>query len=284
MDSTGSINEVTPQTFQKDVVELSRSMPVVVLFWTEQSPPSVDTRRVMETLVRQYQGRVSLALSDISKDQLIAQQMRIQAVPSIRVIVDGSIREQFEGPQDEQVLRSMLDQLTMSGSDRLQVSLKEVIAHGDWDTAMSILQQALNDEPNNPKYKVEWADVLACKGETEDARKVLDTIPDDEPEKVRPATRLELCEEAAGMQPVSELQRQLRDDENDLEARYDLAIQLAVQHQYEPALENLMFILQTDRAFRDDIGRTSMVRVMLLMSKDSPIAKRYRRRMFNVMH
>ena len=284
MDAQQSVFEVTRQSFQTDVIERSRSMPVVLLFWTDQVAPSVDTRNAMERLVQQYQGKFALGLSDVTQDQVIARELRIQAVPSIRVIVNGGVAEQMDGPQGESALRTMLDRLTMSSGEQLQASLDEVVEREDWDTAMAILQQALNDEPNNPKYKIEWADVLLHKGEPEEARKVLDTIAEDEPERQRPATRLELHEEAAAMRPVHELAKAIEMSPEDLNSRYEIAVLLAVQRDYERALEHLMFILQKDRKFRDDIGRETMVRIMNLMGKNSPIAKQYRRRMFNFMH
>lgn len=284
MEVQQSVFEVTRESFQTDVVERSRSEPVVLLFWTDQVAPSVDTRRSLERLVQQYQGKFSLGLSDVTKDQVIARELRIQAVPSIRVIVNGGVAEQMDGPQGESVLRAMLDRLTMSSGEQLQSSLDEVIEREDWDTALAILQQALNEEPTNPKFKIEWADVLLHKGEPEEARKVLATIPEDDPERQRPATRLELHEEAAAMRPVRKLARALKENPNDLESRYQIAVQFAVQRDYEQALNHLMYILQTDRTFRDDIGRETMVRIMNLMGKNSPVAKQFRRRMFNFMH
>lgn len=284
MDVRQSVFELTRESFQTDVVERSRTEPVVLLFWTDQVPASVDTRRVLENLVQQYQGKFALGLSDVTKDQVIARELRIQAVPSIRVIVNGGVAEQMDGPQGESALRTMLDSLTMSSGDRLRTSLDEVVERGDWDSAMAILQQALSEEPNNPKFKIEWADVLLHKGEPEEARKVLDTISEEEPDKKRPATRLELLEEAAAMRPEHELSGVLESNPNDLDARYEVAVQLAVRRDYEQALNHLMHILRTDRKFRDDIGRETMVRIMNLMVKNSPIAKQYRRRMFNFMH
>ena len=182
------------------------------------------------------------------------------------------------------VLRQMLDRLTMSSGDRLRANLDDLVAQGDWNQALSVLQDALNEEPNNPKYKVEWADVLICKGEPDEARKILATIPETELEKQRPQTRLEIWEEAEGMLPIGKLNKLLDKEPDDLDCRYQLAIQLANQRDYEPSLDHLMYILRTDRGFREDLGRSSMVRVMSLMGKDSAVAKRYRRSMFNFMH
>ncbi|MGD8830434.1 MAG: tetratricopeptide repeat protein, partial [Pseudomonadales bacterium] len=73
-------------------------------------------------------------------------------------------------------------------------------------------------------------------------------------------------------------------DPEDLDARYQLAIVLAAARDYEGALTQAMSILQKDRAFRDDLGRTTMIRIFSLLGKGSELATAYRRRMFNFMH
>ena len=284
VDANPTVFEIDPNTFQTDVVERSKQVPVILLFWTDQVAPAADTKRVLETLVAQYQGKFALGLSDVAKDQALAQQLRVQGIPSIRVVADGQITEQMEGPQGEAALRELVDKLTMSGSDLLRDQLAVHIASGDWDNALAILQQAINEEPNNAGYKVEWADLLVRKGDLDGARTVVATIPGETPERERPVTRLEIAEEAAGMGNLEDVQVELDADPSDLDLRYRASILCAAGGQYEEALEHAMFILQTDREFQDDIGRATMVRIMSLLGKDADIAKQYRRRMFNFMH
>ena len=284
VDANPTVFEIDPNTFQTDVIERSKQVPVVLLFWTDQVAPAVETKNALETLVAQYQGKFALGLSDVAKDQALAQQLRVQGIPSIRVVADGQIVEQMEGPQGEATLRALVDKLTMSSSDVLQDQLAVHIESQDWDSAVAILQQAINDEPGNVGYKVEWADVLVRKGDLDGARTVVATIPEGTPERERPLTRLEIGEEAAGMGILKEVQVELETDPSNLDLRYRAAILCAAGGGYEEALEHAMFILQTDREFQDDIGRATMVRIMTLLGKDSDTAKRYRRRMFNFMH
>ena len=284
VDANPTVFEIDPNTFQTDVIERSKQVPVVLLFWTDQVAPAVETKNALETLVAQYQGKFALGLSDVAKDQALAQQLRVQGIPSIRVVADGQIVEQMEGPQGEATLRALVDKLTMSSSDVLQDQLAVHIESQDWDSALAILQQAINDEPGNVGYKVEWADVLVRKGDLDGARTVVATIPEGTPERERPLTRLEIGEEAAGMGILKEVQVELETDPSNLDLRYRAAILCAAGGGYEEALEHAMFILQTDREFQDDIGRATMVRIMTLLGKDSDTAKQYRRRMFNFMH
>ncbi len=284
MADARAVFDVTAQNFQADVVERSRQIPVVVLFWADQLPPAKDARRILETLAGQYGGKFALALSDVSRDQSLAQSLRVQGLPSIRVIQDGQLIDQMEGPQGEPALRAMLDRLTMTSGELLREQLDDVLASGDYAAAREMLQQALAEEPNNPAFKLEFADVLILSGDLEQARSVLATVPEGTESRDRPVTRLEMMEEAAGMGERAEIEAGLALTPDDLELRYRAAVVEAVHDNYEVALDHAMHILQTDRKFRDDIGRATLVRIFALLPKGSELAKAYRRRMFALMH
>ena len=275
---------INPDTFQTEVVEASQAQPVLLLFWADQVPPSVQTKQVVEDLVGQFQGKVKLALSDVSQDQTLAQHLRVQGLPSLRIVHQGKIVEQVDGPVDEAQLRPLLDALTQSPADMLKAQLDQIIASQDWDTAVSLLQQAVNEEPNNMAFRVEMADVLVRKGDLDDARTVLASIPEDTEERDRPQNRLEFVEEAAGFDDIATLTDKVAADENDLEAKYQLSVQLLVVGETEAGLEAAMDILRTDREFRDDIGRLTMIRAFSMLGKGHELAGKYRRKMFNFMH
>ena len=223
MDARPNVFEVALESFQSDVVDRSREVPVILLFWTDQVPPAADTRRALESLATQYQGKFALALCDVATTPQLAQQLRVQGIPSIRVIVDGQIADQVEGPQGEPVLRQLIEGLTMSDAERLKDQLERFTAARDWQGALQILKAALQAEPNNPAFKVEWADVLVHRGDLDDAERVLASISEETPERERPAMRLELAREAASLDGAAALSR-VAANGADLEARYEAAI------------------------------------------------------------
>jgi putative thioredoxin len=284
MAESRAVFDVTAQNFQTDVIERSKSVPVVLLFWADQLPPAKDMRRLLETLAGQYQGKFALALSDVARDQSLAQHLRVQGLPSIRVVHQGQLVDQMDGPQGERALRAMLDRLTMSSGEMLREDLDAVLASGDLDSALSMLQQALAAEPNNPAFKVEYADVQVLRGDQDAARATLATIAEGTEGRERPLTRLQLMEEAAGMPDLSDIEAGLARNPDDLELVYQAAVREATRGNYEAALTHAMNILRKDRKFRDDIGRSTMVRIFALLPKGSELAKAYRRRMFTFMH
>ena len=278
------IFDVTPQAFQADVVKRSANTPVLLLFWAEQAAPAVEAKRQLESLVSQYAGKVALGLVNVAEDQTLAQHLHVQALPSLRVIDKGQIAHQLEGPQPEQTLRTLLDQLTMSAADLIKAQLAQHLEQGDLRSARRFLQQAVKDEPKNPYFRVELADVLARQGELNDARKILASVPQDAAERERPQTRLELAEEAASLPSRKQLLATLEELPNDLAAHCQLAVVEAAQGNFEAALEQALQVLQADRSFGDELGRRTLLRLFAVLGKGDELAGRYRRKMFNFLH
>ena len=277
----------TPENFQTEIIERSQAAPVVLLFWADQVPPSVAAKQALEGLVAQTGGKAVLALSDVSQDQMLAQHLRVQGLPAVRIISQGKIVEQLDGPLDEASigrLTELLDTLSQSPADMLRSQLAQLVAMGQFDQALAMLQQAIEAEPNNQAFRVELADVLVLKGDLEDARTVLAGVPADTPERERPQNRLEFQEEAAGLDTLEALQAALADNADDAELNYQLSVRLAAQGDLEGGLEAAMTVLRTDREFRDDIGRLTMIRIFSLLPKGDDLATKYRRKMFNYMH
>ena len=278
-----SIN-VSIENFQSDVVDASQSMPVVLLFWAEQVPESAQVKGMAEKVMVDYDGKALLALSDVAQDQSLAPRLQVQGLPSIRIIHKGAIAEQIDGAVDETRLRTVMDALTQSSIDAMQGNLDQMLAVGDFATAVATLQQSIQEEPNNPALRVELADVLIRKGDLDDARTVLASIPEETEGRLRPQNRLEFVEEAAAMDSVEDLQAAVAANPQDLESRYALAIVQMVVGETELALQICLDILREDREFRDDIGRLTMIRIFDILGKGNETATKYRRKLFNALH
>ena len=283
MQNSSSI-DVSVESFQSEVVDRSQSLPVVLLFWAEQVPPSVQAKQQLEAMLGQYQGKFALALSDVALDQNLAQTLQVPGLPCIRVVHKGQIVDQLDGPAEEAQLRAMLDQHTQSLDGAIAGDLQQALELRDFAKAVAMLRTAIEEEPNNQALRVDLADVLVRKGDLEDARTVLASVKEDAADRARPQTRLEFMEEAAAMPELADLQVAVAKEPADLELKYQLAVLYVASEAYEEALLAGLEILKADRSFRDDLGRLSMIRVFDVLGKGSELAGRYRRKMFNLMH
>lgn len=276
--------EVTRENFQSDVIEASRELPILLVFFAPQVPASQDLAHSLRQLAKAYAGAFRLGLVDMSVDPGLAQPMRVQGLPSIRAIRDGGLKGALDGPQPEAELRRLIDGLTMSSSEILREQLGTFVEREDYANAIQLVQQALSEEPNNKAFLVELADLLALNGKPVDARQVLDQIPEDTEGRARVAARLELISQAAALDDMRALRAAYEKTPEDAECRYRLAVKLAAANKCEEALELGLSLLISDRQYGDDAGRKLMLEVFEVLGKGSALAQRFRRRMFNFLH
>ena len=281
--TAGHSFDVDVRSFQTDVIEGSKTVPVFLIFYADQVPPSVDTRRHLERLAEAYGGKFRLGRVDVARDQTLAQHLRVQNLPSIKIIRDGQLADELEGPQGERVLKQLVDQHTMSSGELIRAQLSELLEARDYRTAQALLQRALQEEPANPVFKVELADVLALSGDVDGARVQLLGLPDETDEIERPRTRIGLMEELATLPERGTIET-LVADTGDPRARYQLALLHAARGDYEGAFEQSLAIIRSHRSFEDELGRRTLVRLFGLLPKGSELVKRYRRQLFAMLH
>ena len=288
MSASPVVFSADPQNFQADVIDRSKEVPVIVLFWADQMPEALSIRQVLDTQVNARAGKVFLALVDVAADQAfaqsLAQSLAVQSVPSLRVIRDGQLIEQLDGPQTDEALIALCDRLTLSGADVLQDQLAACIETGDFDAALALLKRAIDEEPANAEFRVELADILIMQGVLNEAKTVLSGINDETAGIARPRARLLFAEEGETLEPLETLVAKVAENPADLESQYALSVRYVCANQLEDALETALDILCADRKFRDDIGRLTMLRIFDLLPKGSELASSFRRRMFNFMH
>lgn len=275
---------VTGSNFREEVLEKSKKIPVLLLFWTAQMRESAEQRQQLLTMTAPYAARLSLATMDVALEPAMAQNMRIRALPTVKAVHQGEVVNELNGPQDEASLRALINQLTMSSAEQLKPRLAQFIDDGDFKTAMVILQQALDEEPDNAAFQVELADLQVRSGQLDEARQTLQGIPEETADRKRPEERLVLMEEVADLTDAATATARLEADAKDLEAYYIVAIHHLVEGQFETAMESLLKIIRQDRTYRDELGRKTMIRVFNLLGEGHPLASRYRRKLFNSLH
>ena len=276
--------EINAQNFQSEVAEKSQQIPVLLEFYAEGAEQCGPTTVLLQKLVVEYQGKFLLARIDIQQNQQLVQQLQVRALPSIKIIFQGQMAVDLEGPTEEQQLREALDQLTMSPMDRVRDQIDLLLEQGERGQAIQMLRQVIAEEPANFGLHVELADLLTIEGQVDDARKVLAAIPTDAEGIDKPKSRLEFIELADDLGTLDEQRSKAEADPSDLQARFDYAIKLIVNDQVEIGLEVLLAILQVDKTWGEEKARRTMIKVFNMLGKGNELATSYRRKMFTYLH
>jgi putative thioredoxin len=276
--------EINAQNFQSEVAEKSQQVPVLLEFYAEGAEQCVPTSVLLQKLVAEYQGKFLLARVDIQQNDQLVQQLQVRTLPSIKIISQGQMAGNIEGPAEEQQLRETLDQLTMSPLDRVREQIDFLLEQGERAQAIEMLRQVIAEEPANFGLHVELCDLLIMEGQIDDARKILAGIPADAEGIDKPKSRLEFIELAGELGTLDELHSKAEADPANLQARFDYAIKLIVNDQVEIGLEELLAILQLDKTWGEEKARLTMIKVFNMLGKGNELATSYRRKMFTYLH
>ncbi|WP_422475838.1 tetratricopeptide repeat protein [Endozoicomonas sp. ALB032] len=286
MNELPNIVDLTEENVREVLVEQSAQRPVLLDIWAEWCEPCKSQLPILANLVESYQGKFLLAKLDADQplgQQLMAQ-LGVRSVPTLVFFHQGQPVQVLSGLQTEVALKEVLDPLTMSPVERIRLQVDQLIDEGQHEQALLLLQQILQEEPENQALQVLQVNLLLELDRVDDAKALMAALPADAAGIAQPRAKLAFYEMVVRAPQMAELEARLHDDENDHEARYQLAIRQVIADDNEQALENLLLIVRTDRAFREDGARLLMLKVFDQLGAGDPLAKLYRGKLFGLMH
>ncbi|MBT3565561.1 MAG: tetratricopeptide repeat protein [Gammaproteobacteria bacterium] len=284
MNASPNIVEVSVQNFQTEVVEKSQQIPVFLEFYADGAEPSEQLAPILNKLATEFSEKIILARVDVQQNQQIVQQLAVRTLPTIKVIFQGQMAQDLEGPQEEATLREMIEQLTMSSVERIREQIKVYLAQGHRAEAIELLQQVISEEPHNHALQTELSDLLIMENRIDEAKLILASLPTDAEGISKPQNRVAFIELANELPPLAELLTAREANEDDLQLQYDTAVRLIADDQIEAALEGLLVMLKKDKSFDDELARKTMIKVFELLGKGDAMATAYRRKMFTFLH
>jgi len=257
--------DVTTQNFMKDVVEESKTRPVLVDFWAPWCGPCKTLGPVIEKVVRAAKGKVKLAKMNIDEHPQVAQQLGIQSIPAVYAFSNGQPVDGFVGALPEGEVKAFIDRLASGGGDGAADLLKageESLAANDAAGAAGAFSQVLAGEPENAAALAGLARAQLAAGDVEAAKQTFALIPaGKENDAAVSAARaaLDLAEQAKKAGDVAPLEAKVASDPLDHQARFDLAIALAAHGRRAEAVDHLLAIVKRDRKWNDDGARKQLV-------------------------
>jgi putative thioredoxin len=282
------IKDTTDASFMADVVETSKTVPVIVDFWAPWCGPCRQLGPAIEKAVLAAKGAVKLVKVDIDKNPAYAGQLRVQSIPAVFAFVDGRPVDGFMGALPDSQVRDFVDRLAKQGGggslvDELLEMAKESLELGDAGGAAQAYAQALQMDPGNVKAIGGMARLYQQAGDLERAAEVLEMAPDGAKDPDIDAVRAALALAAEAPSETAEFEARILADADDHEARIEYAKALAAAGQMHEAVDQLIESIRRDRAWNDEAARKQLLTIFEAAGQMSDVAKQGRRKLSSIL-
>ncbi|SMF09560.1 thioredoxin [Tistlia consotensis] len=293
---SAAIKDSDLQHFAQDVIEASMERPVLVDFWATWCGPCKTLGPLLEKVVTEARGAVRLVKIDIDKNQSLAQQLRIQSVPTVYAFFQGQPVDGFQGALPESQLKTFVErliQMTGAQPDTGGVDVAELLrtadaklAEGATAEAEALYLEALQADGENAAAIAGLLRARIQLGDKEGAREMLDSLEDAmraKPEIAAVATALELSGRQVDSSQIAELAEKVALDPKDHAARFELAQVLYAGGREEEAAEHLLEIVRLKRDWNEEAARKELVKYFEAWGPTSELTLDFRRRLSSLL-
>jgi len=285
------IVDASTATFMAEVVDASMQMPVLVDFWAPWCGPCKQLTPALESAVRKANGAVKLVKINVDESPEIAQQLRIQSIPTVYAFQNGQPVDGFQGAVPESEITALIERLGGAGGpspiDQALEQADQLLDAGDHVQAGGIYQQVLQHDESNAAALAGFLKCIIADGRPEQAEQALEKVPEDlkaDKQVQAVITQLELAKEGAKARAeMDTLRAKVEADPKDHRARIDLAAALYATDDREGAVDQLLESIRIDRKWEDEAARKQLLKYFEAMGNADPVTMDARRRLSSIL-
>ncbi|MFQ3596592.1 MAG: tetratricopeptide repeat protein [Sphingomonadaceae bacterium] len=280
--------------FRRDVLEASLGGVVLVRFTAEWCGPCKQLAPVIDRAIAAVgDRRVSQVVIDIDQDRLLAEEFRIQSVPTVYAFLGGRPVDGFVGVKGEREIRAMIEKLLSALPpdaaeavlDAMVAAAADALAGGDAELAAEAFGALLREHPDRADIAGHYARALLALGQVEGAQAALSAVPADSREPVVQQARaaLELARSAPAAGELAEVEARLQADPSDHQARFDRASAHLARGNRDAAADDLLAIVSAERDWNDGKARETLLKLIESVGLADPWSIATRKRLRQIL-
>ena len=260
-----NVVDINQDQFVEEVVEKSKTIPVIVDFWAPWCGPCKQLTPILEKLVNKKNGKVILAKVNVDENQGIAGQLNIQSIPTVYGFVDGKPIDAFQGAQPESKIEIMIDKLidATPGNEipKLIEEAESLFKDQKFEEAQKAYESLVGLDPGNPKIIVGLLRCLTQLKKSDDAREVMESLDDEtlkNEEILKIKKLLDGLEDDGGIN-LAELKSQIINDPENTDLKFKLAEKYLSTNETEMGFNELLKIFEKKPKWNDEAAKKKLL-------------------------
>jgi putative thioredoxin len=289
------VSDGSDKTFVADVIEASKTVPVIVDFWAEWCGPCRSLGPMLEKVVDESKGAVKMVKIDVDRNPgvfaQIAQMTGSQSIPTVVAFKGGRPVDAFMGAIPESQIRTFVNKL--KGDAPAGPTVAEMLAAaedasdaGDFGAASEMFAAVLEQEQDNIEALAGLARCYLKAGDIERARQIAEMIPEanrKHPSAAGIFSTLELASHVAKPDETLDLKTRVANTPTDWDARFELAQLLSGQGKHEDAADQLLAILEKNMNWKEGAAKEQLLKIFEAAGPKAEVTKDGRRRLSAIL-
>ena len=284
-----SIIDITQDQFIEEVIEKSKSVPVLVDFWAPWCGPCKQLTPILEKLVNNKNGKFILAKINVDENQSIAGQLNIQSIPTVYGFVDGKPIDAFQGAQPESKIEAMINKLIdATPGNEIPKILEEadfLFKDQKFEEAQKIYETLVGLDPGNPKVIGGLLRCLVQLKKYDDAREMIESLDDDtlKNEEILKINKLLANLKEDSGHDMEELKLFVKNNPNNKEKRFELAEKFLSSNESEHGFNELLTIFEQDPKWNEEAAKKKLLEYFDLLGFNDPNVLEARKKLSSLM-
>jgi putative thioredoxin len=282
--------DINQDQFLEEVVEKSKTTPVIVDFWAPWCGPCKQLTPTLENVVNRKNGKVILAKINVDENQGISSQLNIQSIPTVYGFVDGKPIDAFQGAQPESKIEAMVDKMIEAtpGNEvpKLIQKADQLFSDQKFEESLKLFESLIGMDPGNPKIIAGMLRCLIQLKRFDDANEMFDSFEEkilENDEIVKVKKLLDSTNKIDNKISDEILIQEINNDPKNMDLRFKLANNYLSLSETEKGFNELLKIFEQNPSWNEEAAKKKLLEFFDLLGFNDPNVVEARKKLSSIM-